>query len=121
MKLDRVILDLIAARDVVVAQLRDESKHGRESQAILSHKFELDRAIGCLQLCERYGIQPGAAVIVLPEKNTTTPLSEYRVVEDCETDDRAGWIEVEVEGSPVRPIPGALIVERAATRPPGVS
>jgi hypothetical protein len=71
---------------------------------------EIDRAIGLLRLCARYGIQPNAEVVVLPAQGTQTPSSEYRVMEDHETDDRSRWTEVKVRGVPVRAHEGHLLV-----------
>ena len=112
MKFDRVIQILTAARNDAIALLRADDKSAQEKRVILDTKLELDKAIGCLRLCGKYEIEPEASVITLPEKSTKTILSEYRVVEDCETDERTRWIEVEVAGHRVRPIPGALIIER---------
>jgi hypothetical protein len=77
----------------------------------LSFKQELDLAIDCLKLCERYGISPKSTVSRLPEPITRTPSSEFRVIEDHELDDRSAWTEVTIDGEPLRPLPGALLIE----------
>jgi hypothetical protein len=50
--------------------------------------------------------------IVMPLGRTKTPSSEFRVVEDNESDDRALWTEVEIEREPLRLYPGAVVVRR---------
>lgn len=114
MSLEHAIRVLSAARDVAVEKLKVVSAQDR--QRTLQEKVELHRAIGCLRLCAEYRIEATDRVITLPEKTTATPTSEYRVLEDHESDDRQRWTEVAIEGAPVRPVPGALIVERAGRR-----
>ena len=75
-------------------------------------KRQLDDAIGCLELCEQHQIRPDVSVIALPEPRTMSPSSEFRVVEDQESDRRDDWIEVTLDDVPVRPLPGSLIIER---------
>ena len=111
MNLDHAIQVLSTARDRAVERLRGVSE--QERQSALGEKIELDRAIGCLRLCMRYDISPTDRVSVLPEPTTLTPSSEYRIVEDHESDDRAWWTEVRIDGYPLRPVPGALIVEKS--------
>ena len=74
-------------------------------------KLEVDAAIECLRMCADYGISRPARVVRLPERRNRTPSSEYRLMEDQETDDRQHWIEVEVNGEPVRPAPFSVLVE----------
>jgi len=94
-------------RDTVLEQMGDPAP---KSEA-LRLKLQLDDAIDCLRLCERYQIRPNATVVRLPEPQTKTPFSEYRVMEDQETDRREHWIEIMINGVPLRPAPGSLVVE----------
>lgn len=75
-------------------------------------KLQIDDAIGCLRLCERYQITSGASVVQLPEPDTRTPSSEFRIIEDQESEKRECWNEVMIDGAPIRPAPGTLLVER---------
>jgi len=77
-------------------------------------KRELDRAIECLEFCQKYDIRTNSSVIVIPNPVTMTPSSEFRLIEDNETDDRQQWLEVSVNGEFIRPFPGSLIIERIA-------
>jgi hypothetical protein len=94
-------------RNTVLEQMADSTS---KSEAVRL-KLQLDDAIDCLRLCERYQIRPNATVVRLPEPQTITPSSEYRLVEDRETDRREHWIEVMIDGIPVRPAPGSLLIE----------
>lgn len=68
-------------------------------------------AIACLKFCERHGIHPGAKAIRLPDPSTLSPSSEYRIVEDHETEDRLYWSELAIDDDPVRPSPGSLLID----------
>ncbi|QDQ86915.1 hypothetical protein FMZ60_04470 [Alcaligenaceae bacterium SJ-26] len=77
----------------------------------LAAKLSLDDAIACLQLCEQYGIHAKARITVLPETRTRTPSSEYRILEDHESEDRSIWTELELSGEAIRPTPGTLLLD----------
>lgn len=105
--LDRVMRHLEQERDAAVERLCTH----REASA-LEWKLELDLALSCLAMFEKLGIDPTFEAFVLPEKRTTTPSSEYRLVEDHETDDPRYWKEVDLDGHALRPHPGAILLVR---------
>jgi hypothetical protein len=94
-------------RAASVAALRGDASE-------LGLKLELDRAIALLELCERYALDPRGEITVLPEPLTRSPSSELRLMEDHESEDRTRWTEVVVDGRPVRPAPGDLLLARPA-------
>ncbi|QVL30745.1 hypothetical protein KIH39_18045 [Telmatocola sphagniphila] len=98
--------------EVILQDLGDPEKQ----QDGLQLKLELDEAISWLELCQKYDIHPSSKVLVLPVPLTVTPSSEYRLIEDNETDDREKWIEAKVNGQFIRPLPGSLIVENSYRR-----
>jgi hypothetical protein len=104
---DGVLERLRQWRDNLVEQMGDPAPRSED----LRLKLQLDDAIACLRLCEKHQIRPDAMLVRLPEPQTRTPSSEYRVVEDQETDGREHWIEVMINGVPLRPAPGSVVVE----------
>ncbi|WP_409306990.1 hypothetical protein [Pectobacterium sp. B1J-3] len=87
---------------------------GRLSQgdtSALPSKLQLDDAIQCLQFCQQHQITAAANVIQLPMPQTATPSSEYRIVEDHETDQQEYWTELSLNHHPVRPSPGVLLLD----------
>jgi hypothetical protein len=104
---DEIVERLRQWRDTVVEQMKEPASNS----GAVRLKIQLDDAIECLRLCERYQIGPKARVVRLPEPRTNTPSSEYRVMEDQETDRREHWIEVVIDGVPIRPAPGSLLIE----------
>ena len=98
---------LSALRDSLVAQLRETP----DSSVALNRKRDVDAAIAALQLCAAYGIHGKATVTKLPMTQTSTPSSEYRLVEDHETDEPGNWTEVVVDDAPIRATPWTLLVD----------
>jgi hypothetical protein len=91
-----------------VVQALGDSKN---EQGGLRLKREIGQAIALLEFCQRYDIRPGSKVLVVPEPSTMSPSSEYRLIEDNETDEREQWIEAKADGEFIRPLPGSLIIE----------
>ena len=94
-------------RDSIVAQLRESP----DSSVALDRKRDVDAAIAALKLCAAHGIHGKATVTKLPMTQTSTPSSDYRLVEDHETDDPHTWTEVVVNDVPVRATPWTLLVD----------
>ncbi len=78
----------------------------------LNRKRELNRAIRILRWAQSFALAGDEKSVVVPEARTKTPSSEFRVLEDHETDDRKWWTEVETDGERLRLYPGDLIVRR---------
>jgi hypothetical protein len=68
-----------------------------------SSRRELAEAKRCLMMCARLGFDGRERAYVLPAPKTRTPTSEFRVMEDHETDERRYWTEVTIDGAHVRP------------------
>lgn len=54
-------------------------------------------SVKLLRKCDENGICAGALFTKLPQKKCDTPSSEYRIIEDGETDNPQCWQEVEIE------------------------
>ncbi|MBS4431816.1 MULTISPECIES: hypothetical protein [Pectobacterium] len=100
-----VLNALMALRGQAVSRL------SQGDTSALQSKLQLDDAIQCLQFCQRHQITASASVIQLPATRTTTPSSEYRIIEDHETERREYWTELDVNNHPVRPSPGVLLLD----------
>ncbi len=115
-KFTEVLGKLNRWRHELVEQMRNPSTNQYAREEVLQLKVQLDQAIGCLQLCERYQILLSSKVTEIPLPKHGH-LSEYHLMEDCESTDRDDWVEVEVNGKPVQPSSGALIVEKSQAFP----
>ena len=97
-------------REEAITQLRDPQAH---DEALIL-KRQLDSAIAALELCQRFQIRPDARVTVLPGFSTMSgpSFTEYRLMEDSETENREDWFELEIDGEPVRLAPGDIVLEQ---------
>ncbi|MEZ0230225.1 MAG: hypothetical protein ACAI25_16505 [Planctomycetota bacterium] len=99
-------------RSEVIEQLRGAGGDG----ALLTLKLEIEAALRCLDLCERAGITGTERVHTLPSLEGRGGYSEYRVLDDAETEDREHWTEPEIEGEKRRLTPGDVLIERVPRR-----
>lgn len=94
----QVLSKLEDERNAIITQL----SNGRKE--CLSVKLELDRAIACLGFCEQYGLfdcgEDKPAVLKLPE-GQRGGWTRYRLMDDCETNDRNEWKELKHDGKSV--------------------
>ena len=103
-----VISGLALWREEILSDLRSQETHA----SALALKRQIDTAIACLEMCERFDIHPTASVTVLPDLQTMSPSCAYRVVEDGETDDKQHWTEFKVAGNCLTLTPGDIIIEQ---------
>ena len=108
LQFDRVIAQLEQWREDV----KDELRVPATRESALELKRQLDVAVACLEFCQRHQIRPDCSVTVLPPTRTRTPSSEYRIVEDHESENREDWTEIEVNGQPLRPGEDDIILGR---------
>jgi len=71
---------------------------------------QVKSAIGQLELCERYGINSGSLVSVLPE--TENPNFCYLAVHENESSNPKNWEEVIFEGQQVQFSGGDLVIRK---------
>jgi hypothetical protein len=83
----------------------------RQCADLINLKTEIELAVGRLELCEKWGIYPKSIIRALPQQKCQTPSSDYRIVEDCETNDRQWWLEADFDGQQFRFHQGDLIIE----------
>ncbi len=96
----------------------DSLSHGDRQREQVELKIEIERAIKCLEFCQQYDLHTAVRVVVMPDASTMSASSEFRIVEDIESDDKQHWLEVIINGELIRPLPGSLIIEKGASRPP---
>lgn len=115
-RLTQVLEKLNKWRHELVEQMRSPSTTESQREEVLKLKVQLDQAIGCLQLCERYQILLTSKVIEIV-RSQQGHSSEYHLMDDCASAERDSWIEVEVNGKPVELSPEFLIVEKTQALP----
>jgi hypothetical protein len=87
------------------SRLIQESKNTNQTDLVK----QVSRAIQCLERCEKYHVVDVTDVVVLPMTTTLSASSEYRIIEDQESDDPTVWTELSVHSKHVRPVPGTVL------------
>lgn len=102
---ENIIEILKLESDKVIEKLRVNNN----SESI-NDKRNIDNAIKWLKKGMENQINPDFNVIVIPEKVTKTASSEFRLIEDHESDDKKNWTEVKINDSELRPLPGDFLI-----------
>jgi hypothetical protein len=98
------------------AQLAEEligvSRNDHETLCrIIGMQSALDLAWQRLELCESWNILPKSIVHVLPPQRIGDGSSNYRIMEDCETESRERWVEADFQGRTIRFNEGNLLIQ----------
>ena len=102
---DMVIRQLESNIDDLINELRVN-----KNEELLNKKLQFSMAVEWLKKGMRFQIHPKSKVKVLPEQKTMTPSSEYRIIEDHESDNKEYWTEVRPNGEELRPSPGDFVI-----------
>lgn len=76
----------------------------------INDKKNIDNAIKWLKKGMENQINPDLNIIVIPEQATKTPSSEFRLIEDHESDDKKYWTEVKINDTELRPLTGDFLI-----------
>ncbi len=111
--MDNVISKLRDWSDEVTKALRETPPSDLQKRAeLIGLENEIDLACKRLALCERWQIFPRSIVWKLPDQKCQSPSSDFRIMEDCETEDRNCWVEADFGGAVFRFNQGDLIIQR---------
>ncbi len=110
-KFTQVLERLRKWRQELVEQMRNPSTTQLAREETLKLKSQLDQAIACLQICERYQISLNSKVIEIPLPQHAYS-SKLHLMDDLASTERDGWREVEVNGKPLAVLPGTLIIHK---------
>jgi len=98
-----VFIDTLDVSELIKAELKAITPHNYE-------KKSLDSAIKWLKKGEEFNIDPNKQIISLPQTQTKTPSSEFRIIEDNESDKIEHWEEVKINDKIIRPLPGSWMI-----------
>ncbi len=83
-------------REETVEKLRTETN----KEVLLLLKKDLDKAISWLEKIDELGWNNPSKYHIEELPDMQTGYSEYRIMNDCETDNQKHWIELEMETRP---------------------
>lgn len=100
----------IAEVETTLQQMPEQELEQRA--LLIGLKNEIELSLKQLVLCEQWQILPTSIVKQLPLQKVQSPSSEYRIMEDCESDNRQLWIEADFDGTRYRFNQGDLVIQR---------
>ena len=96
----------------IIHQLKEVSLLQEEKQALLSYKKELEQLLFLKKLSDTYHLEPKeiAHIIVLPPPRTD--FSNFRLVDDAETEEKQWWEELKIENKPIWLCEGDILIKK---------
>ena len=93
-------------------QLKNTSLSEEEKQALVSYKKELEQLLFLKKLSDTYHLEPVAIerIIVLPSPRTD--FSNFRLVDDAETEEKQWWEELRIENEPIWLCEGDILIKK---------
>jgi hypothetical protein len=114
-RLQPVVERLLAWQRDVASQVCTDPQSEAERISLANR---IDTAIRLLRLCDEHHVSPGANWDSVPDLISPSYMPEIRVVDDGETDDPAGWRELEFRsGVAVRLHSGSVVIGGHHTKP----
>ena len=68
-----------------------------EKADLIGKKTLIEHSIRLLKKCDENGVCAGSLFTKLPSKICDSPSSDYRIIEDGESDDNKYWTEIEIK------------------------
>lgn len=104
-------LDVLRSELARLQEKIGSSQLTKERLDLIACKKDVQSAISLLESCRQNGVTATCEFIQLPQQKCETPSSQYRVVEDMESDDRSWWSEVDCDGRKLRLIQGDIVIK----------
>ncbi|MGE8555467.1 MAG: hypothetical protein ACN6OB_16230 [Chryseobacterium jejuense] len=106
---------MITAREFITKEIDRLSSlisNGIDKESNLQLKKELSDAIHLLEMFDCYQISKKTIDMILELPDSRTGYSEYRIMNDCESDDPAQWIELKINDKKIKLSEGDIIIRK---------
>jgi hypothetical protein len=90
--------------------ITEEIKKSSDKSPLIEKKKEIQRLIRLMVWAQKNGIRSEEKVVTLPDNIVASPSSNYRIVDDCETDDKTRWLELTLDNEKLLLNPGDKII-----------
>lgn len=91
------IYELLENEKKKVLDLIKHCENLEKKAELIGNKNLIDYSLALLKKCDEFGVKPKSIFTKLPEQTCQTPSSEYRIMEDCETEERKWWVEAKIK------------------------
>lgn len=85
---------------------------GKDKEANIQLKKNLSETLYLLNIFEKYQIKKEAVETVFELPVSHTGYSDYRIMNDCESDDPGRWVEVSISGDKIRLSEGDIVIRK---------
>ncbi|SDI31536.1 hypothetical protein [Chryseobacterium jejuense] len=106
---------MITAREFITKEIDRLSSlisNGIDKESNLQLKKELSDAIHLLEMFDYYQISKKTIDMILELPDSRTGYSDYRIMNDCESDDPAQWIELKINDKKIKLSEGDIIIKK---------
>jgi hypothetical protein len=91
------IYNLLEIEKEKVLDLIKQCTDSETKAELIGNKNLIEYSLSLLKKCEEFDIKPTSIFTRLPVQTCQSPSSEYRIMEDCETEDRKWWVEAKIK------------------------
>lgn len=95
-----------------VDKLNDLINKEIDRESNLQLRKELSETIYLLNVFDNYQISKKTIESILELPNSNTGYSEYRIINDCESDNPNYWIEISIHNEKIRLTEGDIIIRK---------
>lgn len=81
----------------MISIITNSIKNSSSKSRLIAKKKEFESLLRLLNWAKKNEIVAGQIVYTLPANIINSPSSNYRIVDDCETDDQTQWIELTID------------------------
>ncbi|REC63973.1 hypothetical protein DRF65_04550 [Chryseobacterium pennae] len=92
--------------------LNDLIHKGIDKESNIQLKKDLSDSIHLLDMFDRYEINKRTVDDIWSLPDFNTGYSDYRIINDCESDDPAQWIELSINNEKIRLSEGDIIIRK---------
>ncbi|MDN3693593.1 hypothetical protein QWZ06_15505 [Chryseobacterium tructae] len=95
-----------------IEKLNDLISNEAHTESTIQLKKELSEAVYVLDIFDRYQISKKTIDMILELPDSHTGYSDYRIINDCESDDVKQWVELNINNENIRLSDGDLIIKK---------
>jgi hypothetical protein len=95
-----------------IKRIQNLIEENRDKESNIKLKQELSQIIYLLDILNIHTINKNTIETVVELPPSDTGYSEYRVINDCESDHSENWIELSLNNQPLRLAEGDIIIKK---------
>ncbi|SIT02505.1 hypothetical protein SAMN05421786_104113 [Chryseobacterium ureilyticum] len=105
----------MTARDFIASEinkLNDLISKNIDKESNLNLKKELSETLYLINIFDEYQINKKTIDTIIELPSSNTGYSDYRIINDCESDDPDHWLEVSINEEKIRLAEGDIVIRK---------